>query len=310
MNSYKSECMNPNEEQQTANGQGGDVDFELSPEELKQMLADKTLEVAELTQQLAAKEREVTSALNRAMRVHQDNELLKASDDIAAAKARMDYQMQMADRLVKAGALKVASAEEAFVLIQAGSEMGLKPMESLNGLYIVNGSVKPYGKLLSGIMTREGYRIEYQNEDSTGVTIRVYHPGNGFDATETVSIDSPTLKNSKAMRFAPENKMRYHCLRKFSDFHLAHLFGGLATEYDPKTIEIGHEDVTDQADDKLRDFASSLLDKVPTRHEAHARDFVKLNWTELAPILENHLDDSDFNADKFVTALEQLGYAG
>jgi hypothetical protein len=56
----------------------------------------------------------------------------------------------MADTLIESRALPqyVQNKEQAIVVMQAGFEMGMKPLESLNSLYLVNGQITIWGKAL------------------------------------------------------------------------------------------------------------------------------------------------------------------
>jgi hypothetical protein len=54
--------------------------------------------------------------------------------------------------------------------MQAGLEMGLKPMESLTGLTIINGQVTPWGKTVTKLLRKAGWEIKYIDEPNKCTT--------------------------------------------------------------------------------------------------------------------------------------------
>lgn len=184
-------------------------------------------QIFEKNKLLIEKEKELLSMKSRSLKVYEENESLKASPQIAAQRADMEYMLAMADRFIKSGAFNVKNAEQAFTIMKAGKEMGLSEVESLNALYIVNGTINFYGKHMVAKLTNLGYKIEYLEETNKSVKVRI-HNDKGFDVTETVSDADQILLKSKAMSFAKKNKMRYHGIRMIINFHLPHHFGSVS----------------------------------------------------------------------------------
>lgn len=54
---------------------------------------------------------------------------------------------------------------QAFVTIITGAEMGLKPMEAIQGLYIINGIITLWGKAVPRQLKKHGYKFKYVTED-------------------------------------------------------------------------------------------------------------------------------------------------
>lgn len=77
--------------------------------------------------------------------------------------------------LLDSGAMPrgIANGQQAMMILQAGKEMGLKPMESLNSLYLVNGSINLWGKGLVKRFREFGFQIQFSNESENGVTATV-----------------------------------------------------------------------------------------------------------------------------------------
>ncbi len=81
---------------------------------------------------------------------------------------------QMAADFVKAGSLPASykTPEQVLVAFQMGREMGMKPMESLNSLYPVNGSLNIWGKAVPRQLKKHGWKLSYaESADECTVTI-------------------------------------------------------------------------------------------------------------------------------------------
>lgn len=73
------------------------------------------------------------------------------------------------------------------MVMQAGYEMGMTPVECLNSLYIVNGTVNIYGKAITRRLREHGWRVEYKNETDIECTARVVRGRESY--TETYTYD-------------------------------------------------------------------------------------------------------------------------
>jgi hypothetical protein len=197
------------------------------------MFEDKTREMIGLREELLNSQNESLKWQNefrsmeiRALKVFQENELLKGSPEIAKKKAEMDFMLKMAEEFINSGAFpKSMTPEQAYVIMKAGAELGMTELESLNGLYIVNGSIGPWGKNMIARVIQHGYKVEYLEETESGVTVRIHSFDKGFDVRQVVTDrDELLTKGNKAMNFSKQNKMRYHGVRMIINFHLPHLY--------------------------------------------------------------------------------------
>lgn len=59
------------------------------------------------------------------------------------------------------------------MVLQAGFEAGMTPIESLHSLYIVNGSINVWGKAVTKRLRDHGWKIVYSNESDTACTATV-----------------------------------------------------------------------------------------------------------------------------------------
>lgn len=78
-----------------------------------------------------------------------------------------------------------ANAEQVFVAMMAGREMGMAPYESLQSLYLVNGNLSLWGKAVIRRIRAFGYMIEYTNESDDAVTARVIRGKEDYKETYT-----------------------------------------------------------------------------------------------------------------------------
>lgn len=163
----------------------------------------------------------------KTLEVHKQNEMMKSSDVVSSRMAELEYDLKLAEHLVNSGALPSKRAEHAYIIMKAGEEMGMKPLEAMRSLYIVNGQISAWGKGMISILTKNGYEIDYSNESSMGVDVTI-SKGLFLQSYRVDRKSEEALQKSKAMSFASKNKMRYHGVRQIINFHLPHLFGAVS----------------------------------------------------------------------------------
>ena len=98
-------------------------------EELQQMLIEKQIEANEAKAELLKVKNSNASLTIKALKVHEENQMYKASPQLAEQMAEMDFQLKMDERFIDSKDLKATNPEQAYVMIKAGAEMGLKPVE-------------------------------------------------------------------------------------------------------------------------------------------------------------------------------------
>lgn len=148
------------------------------------------------------------------------------SEKLAEANIELNTMLKMAKQLIASKAFPNMTAEQAFVVIKAGKELGMSEIQALNDLYIVNGRIGFHSKGLIGRLTSQGCKFTYTDETKNGVLVTCYYKDEVFK--QEVTDKDHLLINSKAMRIAPQNKMRFHGVRMIATFHLAHLLGSLS----------------------------------------------------------------------------------
>jgi len=197
-------------------------------EEMRVKLEEAKMKELELEKKVVKAETERNNYINRSLKISKKLKIAKLSPELAIKMAEMEYELQMAERFVKSGAFPKMTPEQAYTIMRAGGEMGLKHVESLQTLYIVNGCIKPYGDKMLAKVLSEGYNVKYDEETSDSVKVIVSHPESDEVYIEVAHKDDKVLKNSKAMGFAPKNKLRFHGIRMIVSFYLPHLFNSVS----------------------------------------------------------------------------------
>ncbi len=65
------------------------------------------------------------------------------------------------------------NVDQVLMALVAGREMGMKPLESLKSLYIVNGTLKIWGAAVPRRLREHGWKIEYLEEDDEHCKARI-----------------------------------------------------------------------------------------------------------------------------------------
>ncbi|QDP50406.1 MAG: hypothetical protein Unbinned5350contig1001_21 [Prokaryotic dsDNA virus sp.] len=207
-----------------------DKKIELTVEEVTKMLQLKTDELSEANQ-------EVLNLKVRGLKVYEENQLLQFSPQYAAQAADMKFHLEMAKQFTASKAFPNYSPEQIYTIMKAGSEMNMKPLESLSSLYILKGKIEPYGKGMVAILTKNGYRLKYTNETPSMCTVTATNEKEDFCGSETVTTADPILKRSNAIKIAPKNKLRFHAIRMLLNFQLPHLISSTADLFERDAVE-------------------------------------------------------------------------
>lgn len=63
---------------------------------------------------------------------------------------------------------------QAFVTIITGAEMGMKPMQAIQSLYIINGIITLWGKAVPRQIKAHGYQFKFKDESQESCTVEVW----------------------------------------------------------------------------------------------------------------------------------------
>lgn len=133
------------------------VQGEVLPREVKKSKEEKALEL-------------------RQQEVRLEKATAVATQTLSAFNPIVYSQMkQLATDLIAGGAASAdaKSPEQLIVKLQAGFELGMTPVESINSLYIVSGRVTIWGAALIKRLRLFGWSVQYKNETPEQCTISV-----------------------------------------------------------------------------------------------------------------------------------------
>lgn len=129
----------------------------------------------------------------------------------------------VAKTFINGGAMPkgIDTAQKMMVILQAGREAMLSPIESLNSLYIVNGKVAMYGDAVPLQIMRAGHQIKWGicNHETATVTIRRGDTGEEMTTTFTMQMarERGYTKNEIYQKY-PENMLKWRALSMTAKF--------------------------------------------------------------------------------------------
>lgn len=152
-----------------------------------------------------------------------------STQDVFYDSDRIKSMIAWAQHMHKSGCFPgaVKNAEQALMLIQAGFEMGMPPMESINSLAVINGKMTLYGMAVSKMLRKAGWKIEFKDESDTAVTAVITKDDETYEYTSTAQ-ELAKLK-SRAASFAMKDKLKWHALGRLLRFNVPEVTGGVVS---------------------------------------------------------------------------------
>lgn len=163
------------------------------------------------------------------------------SIDAYLSPERWNQMEKLAQSLVQSKAFpkSIQNAAQALVVMQAGMEMGLKPIESINGLSIINGVVSPWGKTTVRLIKNHGWKIEYKTLMERGGGIQATVSKDDEKYTDTLYFDQAEKSGWTHMNYNGkkvlkpgwyeganrEMKLRYGVISKIIKTYLPEVMG-------------------------------------------------------------------------------------
>lgn len=147
----------------------------------------------------------------------------------------------MADDLARAGAIPSGlNSQQALVVMQFGSELGIKPFTALQCIYVVGGKLTMYGSMVISRLTQAGYRLKFEDKisdkDDENECKLTVTGSDGEEYSETYTFKMARLSgyttSSKGEKFgwkAGTNrilKLRYGVTSLLIKSYLPHLLSG------------------------------------------------------------------------------------
>jgi len=153
------------------------------------------------------------------------------------------------------------NASQVLMAIQAGRELGMKPIESVNGFMVINGQVKLWGTALTGRVTLQGYKIKWGKCTPQSATVSIIDQEGIETGIEIYTIEDAKiagLLGKQNWRAHPKTMLRWRALSNCVKFNFPHLLQGFSlVEDDDNVNNIQGEAIETVATDN----ATKLLNK-------------------------------------------------
>lgn len=168
---------------------------------------------------------------------------------------RWQVMNAMAQTFINSGALpdSIKNAAQLIMVMQAGYEAGMQPLESINAFYIVNGKITMYGDAVTAQVIKHGHTVEWGTCDGTEAEVTITRKDNGKSMTGKFTIEMAiergltTYNDGKPNVFwrkFPANMLKYKALGEIVDFivpdalHGAPIKEVIEADMDPVTATI------------------------------------------------------------------------
>ena len=187
--------------------------------------------------------------------------------DVYLQKERIKQQLELAQIFFEARCFSsdVKNPAQAFVKIQAGAELGMPPMEAMNSLYIVNGQITIYGMALTKRLREHGWKIEFSDESDKAVTATISKNGEKYSYTAT--IEELKKLGSRAVQFAPKDKLKWHAISRLVRFHVPEVTKGIIKYIKEEIEDLPMEEDKSLADMVVEYAGESITEKIKNKLE-------------------------------------------
>lgn len=164
-----------------------------------------------------------------------------SADYIATAEARSlnfanpklwQAMTVMAQEFYRGGALPVAvkNPQQLLMVLQAGYEAGLQPIEAINSYYFVNGKLALYGEMAIALVVRKGHKVEFIDCDATKATCKITRKDDGRTLSSTFTMadaNARGLSNKEPWKKFPENLLKFKAFHMTAKFIVPDAFHGI-----------------------------------------------------------------------------------
>jgi len=209
----------------------------------------------------------------------------------------------------------IQNIQQALVVLMAGAELGLKPIESMNCFYFFKGALRIYGFGLSKILSRAGVSFTFHTLNRKEVDVSYYKNGQLIQRLRYTIEDLKQLRNNNNQGFNvldkyPEEKLVYHAHSRFLRYYDVGASIPL-TDYDQEIIDsLNEEEQTNEEpnskteqnenSDKLNVSETNKQEKTDNATEVVAKEEPKTED------LLNKLEQTQKQAAKKLAAIFEL----
>lgn len=129
----------------------------------------------------------------------------------------------------------IDTVQKMVVVLQAGREIGLQPIEALNSLYFVNGKVSMYGEAVPMQIMRAGHKITWGKCDKNEATVTITRGDDGQSMTQTFTMDEAKERgytSNPIYQKYPENMLKWRVLGMVAKFIAPDALRGIGIKED------------------------------------------------------------------------------
>lgn len=181
---------------------------------------------------------------------------------------------RVAEHFHRSGALPSCYKNPAQIVmaLQAGREVGLMPIQSINSFYLVNGNIRLWGSSVPGLLRRAGWQIKWLASTVIRAEVVLVSPKGEETLPEAFTIDDATkagLASSNTYMKFPRNMLRWRALGNAIRFNCPEVLMGHYMveevsdfeEVETKSIA-SREDVLETEQQITEDTLSKILDEL------------------------------------------------
>jgi len=149
----------------------------------------------------------------------------------------------MSDVFITSGALPntIKNAAQLMLVLQAGYEAGLQPVDSINSMYIVNGKVVMYGDTVISQVHKAGHKIIWGEctDEKAEVTIERGDNGEKLSGTATIAEarKAGVVDKSQAWQKYPKRMLKYKAFAETAHFIVPDALKGIGIAEEFEGVE-------------------------------------------------------------------------
>jgi len=143
----------------------------------------------------------------------------------------------VAQEFHRGGALpeSVKNPQQLLMVLQAGYEAGMQPIEAINSYYFVRGKLALYGEMAIALVSRQGHTVEFIDCDATKATCKITRKDNGRSLSSTFTMAEAKARKLDMGRDGikdvwlkfPENMLKFKAFHMTAKFIVPDAFHGV-----------------------------------------------------------------------------------
>ena len=163
---------------------------------------------------------------------------------------RWNMMKIISDTWINCGALPstIKNAPQMMMVLQAGYESGLQPLESLGAYYFVNGRLTMYGEAVISQVVRAGHTVQWGECNEKTATVKITRKDNGANFEQTFTIEqakSRGLAGKDVWIKFPESMLRYRVFGMVARFIVPDALHGIQIKEEIEAVGV-EQDVKDE----------------------------------------------------------------